>query len=91
MLEKPLEDQKLVHEKRLITLGKEIGQLKTDLAAKDNILVEREEMVAAKDHEIEAKAKTIADVEQADVDVEALKKDLTLAGAKQRKIGCHTA
>lgn len=90
-LEKALEEQKILHEQQLNMMGREIGQVKIDLAARDDLLAQHEEMITAKNQELETKAKTIADLEQQVVNVAALGKDLTLAGAKQREVGFRLA
>lgn len=61
----------------MAALNNEIRELRIDLAYKDNLLDEHEEMVAAKDQEIAAKASAMAEMEKTAVDVEELRKSLS--------------
>lgn len=82
-LEASLVEQKASRDKKVEQLIKEIGELRIEVGHRNEQIDEQEQLIAAKDHEISAKAKSISEFEQATTDVEALKRNITLAWAKK--------
>lgn len=80
-MERALNDQKAVYDQKLIKMGIVCHNLEVDVENKDNLLADLEEQLAEKE-------KAIADMtKQHSADVDKMKDDLTLAGAKQRVVG----